>query len=140
MGDRTMLDIRPSTCWHGVSTNADRYFTLSYAHGHLFSRYSHGFLFPSYVTHVKQFVLSYIDKESRNSSRTTPVSQNSLNTPNIPTPSSWALSSVSTFGLRYQQPLQDMTFAETVEALVEGSDMSKLREGTVVAETSSSCC
>ncbi|KIJ22237.1 glycosyltransferase family 31 protein [Paxillus involutus ATCC 200175] len=100
-----------------------------YDHPRAGTVYSHGFLFPSYVTHVKQFVLSYIDKESRNSSRTTPVSQNSLNTPNIPTPSSWALSSVSTFGLRYQQPLQDMTFAETVEALVEGSDMSKLREG-----------
>lgn len=49
-----------------------------------------------------------------------------------PTPSSWAHSSVSTFGIRYQQPLQDMDFAHTVEALVEGSDMSKLKEGVLL--------
>ncbi|KAF9229255.1 hypothetical protein BS17DRAFT_689450 [Gyrodon lividus] len=100
-----------------------------YDHPRAGTVYSHGFLFPSHVTRVRQSVLSYIKQASRNSSRITTISQNILNTPNIPTPSSWAHSSVSTFGLRYQQPLQDMTFTETVEALVEGSDMSKLREG-----------
>lgn len=44
-------------------------------------------------------------------------------------PSSWAYSSVSTFGTRYKPPLPDLTMTESVEALVEGSDMSKLREG-----------
>ncbi|KAF9237335.1 glycosyltransferase family 31 protein [Melanogaster broomeanus] len=91
--------------------------------------YSHGFLFPSHVTRVKQSVLSYIENAMKNNSRTATVSQNSLVTPTIPPPPSWADSSVSTFGTQYQQPLQDMTFAETVEALVEGSDMSRLREG-----------
>lgn len=41
-------------------------------------------------------------------------------------PSSWAYSSVSTFGVRYSPPLPDLTTFERVEALVEGSPMSKL--------------
>jgi len=44
------------------------------------------------------------------------------------TPSAWAHSSVSRFGTRYVPPLQDMTTWQSVEALVEGSDMSKIRE------------
>lgn len=94
---------------------------------HRLPRYSHGFLFPSQVTRVKQSVLSYIEKELKNKS--TDV-QSSLNVLHSPTPSSWAHSSVSTFGVRYQQPVQDMTLAESVEALVEGSDMSRLHEGS----------
>lgn len=90
----------------------------------LLPRYSHGFLFPSHNTRVKQSVLSYIEKGSKNKST------DDLNTPYNPTPSSWAHSSVSTFGVRYQQPVQDMTLAKSVEALVEGSDMSRLREGS----------
>lgn len=46
-----------------------------------------------------------------------------------PTPSAWAYSSVSTFGVRYAPPLPDLTTTHSVEALVEGSDMSMLREG-----------
>ncbi|KAG8219790.1 hypothetical protein J3R82DRAFT_762 [Butyriboletus roseoflavus] len=70
---------------------------------------------------------------SRRGSRTSPLMhQSSLNTPYNPTPSSWAHSSVSTFGVRYQQPVQDMTLAESVEALVEGSEMSKLHEGVAL--------
>lgn len=42
-------------------------------------------------------------------------------------PSSWAFSSVSTFGVRYTPPLPDLTTLQAVEALVEGSEMSKLR-------------
>lgn len=40
-------------------------------------------------------------------------------------------SSVSAFGTRYQQPLQEMALAHSVEALVEGSNMSELQEGAV---------
>jgi hypothetical protein len=46
-----------------------------------------------------------------------------------PLPPSWAYSSVSAFGIRYTPPLLDLTILQGVEALVEGSDMSKLREG-----------
>jgi hypothetical protein len=38
-------------------------------------------------------------------------------------------SSVSTFGVRYDPPLPDLSPAHGVEALVEGSKMSMLREG-----------
>ncbi|KAG1749964.1 glycosyltransferase family 31 protein [Suillus paluster] len=90
--------------------------------------YSHGFLFPSEVSRVKKPVLAYLDKVSRNSS----TGAISLSNPATGTSSmllSWAHSSVSTFGTRYQQPLQEMDLAHSVEALVEGSDMSKLQEG-----------
>ena len=49
------------------------------------------------------------------------------------TPSAWAHSSVSTFGVRYDPPLPDLSPAHGAEALVEGSGMSLLREGA-------SCC
>jgi len=96
-----------------------------YDHPRAGTVYSHGFLFPSHVTRVKQSVLSYVEEGLKNKSID---AQSSLNVPSNPTPSSWSHSSVSTFGGRYQQPVQDMTLAESVEALVEGSDMSRLRE------------
>ena len=52
---------------------------------------------------------------------------------NIPTPAAWAHSSVSTFGVRYSPPVSDLTSPQSVEALVEGSDMSMIREGTCTA-------
>lgn len=47
----------------------------------------------------------------------------------IPIPSAWSKSSVSLFGSRYSPPLADLTWKQSVEALVEGSDMSRLFEG-----------
>ncbi|EGN98663.1 glycosyltransferase family 31 protein [Serpula lacrymans var. lacrymans S7.3] len=78
--------------------------------------YSHGFLFPSEVTRIRQRVLSYI----AGASSTLPL--------NVPIPTEWSLSSVSTFGVRYSPPLSDMSLLESVEALVEGSHMSRIRE------------
>ncbi len=49
------------------------------------------------------------------------------------TRSSWAHSSVSTFGVRYSPPVPDLSMKHSVEALVEGSDMSQLREGTLTS-------
>jgi hypothetical protein len=84
--------------------------------------YSHGFLFPSEVSRVKKSVLTLLDKVFRNSSTgtTTAVGTSML--------LSLSHSSVSAFGTRYQQPLQEMDLAHSVEALVEGSDMSELQE------------
>jgi hypothetical protein len=45
------------------------------------------------------------------------------------TPTQWAYSSVSTFGVRYNPPLPDLNTLQSVEALIEGSDMSRLKEG-----------
>jgi len=50
--------------------------------------------------------------------------------PHPPTPTAWAFSSVSTFGVRYQLPLQELSIPHSVEALVEGSEMSQIREGS----------
>jgi hypothetical protein len=47
------------------------------------------------------------------------------------TPAAWAYSSVSTFGTRYAPPVADLTTPQSVEALVEGSAMSQLREGAL---------
>lgn len=51
-----------------------------------------------------------------------------------PTSSAWAHSSVSTFGARYNPPLPKLSPAHSVEALVEGSAMSMLREGAFMFE------
>jgi hypothetical protein len=45
------------------------------------------------------------------------------------TPTDWAHSSVSTFGVRYAPPLPDLPTRFGIEALVEGSEMSTIREG-----------
>lgn len=49
------------------------------------------------------------------------------------TPSYWGHSSVSTFRVRYTPPLPDLSTTHSVEALVEGSDMSLLREGMFIS-------
>jgi hypothetical protein len=67
--------------------------------------------------------MSYLDKGGSQDVLSGPATSLS------PTPSRWAYSSVSTFGVRYSPPLPDLTPPQSVEALVEGSDMSKIREG-----------
>ena len=47
-------------------------------------------------------------------------------------PTQWAASTVSTFGTRYAPPLPDLTPAQSIEALVEGSEMSLLHEGSIL--------
>lgn len=55
---------------------------------------------------------------------------NELLTPYGGTPASWAQSSVSTFHVRYTPPVSDLGTLESIEALVEGSEMSSLRPDT----------
>ncbi|KAJ7125603.1 glycosyltransferase family 31 protein [Mycena crocata] len=86
--------------------------------------YTHGFLFPSEVTRVKNSLVPYPDKALQD------VLNSSLTVGGTPTPSDWAYSSVSTFGVRYVPPIPDLTIPQSVEALVEGSEMSTLREGS----------
>ncbi|EIN13776.1 hypothetical protein PUNSTDRAFT_129444 [Punctularia strigosozonata HHB-11173 SS5] len=89
--------------------------------------YSHGFLFPSEVTRVRHSIMSYLGKSA----------QDILGSPwvpaiavNAPTPPQWAHSSVSTFGVRYNEPVWNLTTAQSVEAMVEGSSMSMLQNGS----------
>lgn len=112
--------------------------------------YSHGFLFPSEVTRVRKFLFSYLDTTSKqllNRASADSEHQRHLNgadggtdgqdqvpvgtdvSVRLGTPLAWAHSSVSTFGVRYSPPIQDMPLWHSIEALVEGSDMSMLREG-----------
>ena len=115
-----------------------RLFVLSYLilAFFIFARYSHGYLFPSEVTRVKRSMLIYHEKLMRAASRAASrvvsapsESGSSEGRVNGRTPSAWAHSSVSTFGVRYDPPLPDLSPAHGVEALVEGSEMSMLREG-----------
>ncbi|KAJ7225538.1 glycosyltransferase family 31 protein [Mycena pura] len=86
--------------------------------------YTHGFLFPSEVTRVQNTLVPYPDKALQD------ALNSSLTVGGTPTPSDWAYSSVSTFGVRYVPPIPDLTIQQSVEALVEGSEMSTLREGS----------
>ncbi|KAJ7038226.1 glycosyltransferase family 31 protein [Mycena alexandri] len=86
--------------------------------------YTHGFLFPSEVTRVKNSLVPYPKQALQD------VLNSSLTVGGTPAPSDWAYSSVSTFGVRYVPPIPDLTILQSVEALVEGSEMSTLREGS----------
>lgn len=92
-------------------------------------RYSHGFLFPSEVTRVRRNIVSYPDKTPQDILSDQPATWPSPIGMNTPTPAAWAHSSVSTFGVRYLPPVPDLTTPQGVEALIEGSDMSMIREG-----------
>ncbi|TFK57099.1 hypothetical protein OE88DRAFT_1619715 [Heliocybe sulcata] len=103
-----------------------------YDHPRAGTVYSHGFLFPSETTRVKksmqglfhgdQRMIDYFNNVTDSSSTQWFVDQ--------PTPTQWAHSSVSTFNVRYTPPVPDLTILQSVEALVEGSDMSSLRGGS----------
>ncbi|PPQ80805.1 hypothetical protein CVT25_001930 [Psilocybe cyanescens] len=90
--------------------------------------YSHGYLFPSEVTRVKHAMVADQEKAAQ-----APVLGATPTVGSIGlggTPAAWGLSSVSTFGARYSPPLPDLSTTHSVEALVEGSAMSLLREGS----------
>jgi hypothetical protein len=97
-------------------------------HGHDCARYSHGFLFPSEVARVRDGVRAFFNKEPV---PTVPqvVTTQSRYDRDWAAPPEWTRSSVSTFGVRYSPPLPNLTTPESVEALVEGSEMSGLSEG-----------
>lgn len=94
-----------------------------------FVSYSHGYLFPSEAARVKKAMQTELERSMRASvSGSTP-------TPSLiasSTPTVWGHSSVSTFGVRYSPPLPDLSTSHSIEALVEGSDMSLLREGSAL--------
>ncbi|KAJ7071054.1 glycosyltransferase family 31 protein [Mycena amicta] len=86
--------------------------------------YTHGFLFPSEVTRVQKNLVPFPDKALQD------ALNSSLTVGGTPTPSDWAFSTVSTFGVRYVPPVPNLTTEQSIEALVEGSEMSTLREGS----------
>lgn len=106
-------------------------------------------MFPSEITRVRKFLFSYLDSTPKKLNRAPgdlghqhhldgadgstdgqdQVPAGTEISVRLGTPLAWAHSSVSTFGVRYSPPIQDMPLWHSVEALIEGSDMSMLREG-----------
>jgi len=100
-----------------------------YDHPRAGTVYSHGFLFPSEATRARKSIVSYLSSfpsANEESDSTPSATQASLD---LGSPVSWAYSSVSTFGARYSPPISDLAIKEGVEALVEGSEMSYVKEG-----------
>ncbi|KAF8905559.1 hypothetical protein CPB84DRAFT_1771719 [Gymnopilus junonius] len=98
-----------------------------YDHPRAGTVYAHGFLFPSEVTRVKKAMAAELESAAAQAllgAVATPTSVLGSGTP-----SAWGRSSVATFHARYTPPLPDLTTKHGAEALVEGSDMSLLREG-----------
>jgi hypothetical protein len=73
--------------------------------------------------------MAYLD----NAPQAVPTNPTSSMGGSSPTPAEWAYSSVSTFGVRYVPPLPDLSTTHSVEALVEGSDLSLIEEGMIVS-------
>lgn len=94
-----------------------------------YRRYSHGFLFPSEAARVREGVSAFFDRQPEPSNLPTASAQN-WHDRDWAAPAEWSRSSVSTFGTRYTLPLPNLTVSQSIEALVEGSDMSELYEGT----------
>ncbi|OCB90095.1 hypothetical protein A7U60_g2653 [Sanghuangporus baumii] len=91
--------------------------------------YSHGFLFPSEVTRIRRSILSYFSGPSLlDDPSPSPPAAAAPIFDDVSSPTSWAHSSVSAFGVRYDPPLSNLTTWQSIEALVEGSDMSLLSE------------
>lgn len=104
-----------------------------YDHPRAGTVYSHGFLFPSEATRVRRGILSYLTAAPdltpvQEGETTTPVAASPVGGDGA-SPTDWAYSSVASFGARYTPPLPDLTTLQGVEALIEGSEMSRLREG-----------
>lgn len=95
----------------------------------IYNRYSHGFLFPSEASRAQEGVKAFFDRQPEPSHLPTASAQNWYDK-DWGAPAEWARSSVSTFGTRYTLPLPNLTIPQSIEALVEGSDMSRLYEGT----------
>ncbi|KAI0726174.1 hypothetical protein C8Q72DRAFT_753303, partial [Fomitopsis betulina] len=104
-----------------------------YDHPRAGTVYSHGFLFPSEMKRVQAEVMKDIARAvpeevaaQRTGAITSPFG------PYAPVPSTWARSTVSKFGQRYSPPLPYLGQQTSIEALVEGSEMSQLTESSGV--------
>ncbi|KAI1797929.1 hypothetical protein LXA43DRAFT_877442 [Ganoderma leucocontextum] len=100
-----------------------------YDHPRAGTVYSHGFLFPSEVKRVQDGVMRDLQRLAQQTSGSeasaigyTPVGQH------IPTPEKWTHSTVSKWHVRYSPPVSDLSLDYSVEALVEGSDMSMVHD------------
>lgn len=126
-----MLDLRPPACWHCVGSFLLCFRVIVWTEIFLnLRRYSHGFLFPSEASRVRRSILSHLSPSASLGEPEIPSALAAGKEPSdLRSPASWAYSSVSTFRVRYSPPIQDLTTVQGIEAMVEGSAMSRLKEG-----------
>jgi len=95
--------------------------------------YSHGFLFPSEVARVRRTIKSHKELSYRDAADTASgASKNLSSNAALSVPPEWSQSTVSTFRTRYAEPIPGLSTLHSVEALVEGSQMSQLHEGSIL--------
>ena len=94
-------------------------------------RYSHGFLFPSEVKRVQEGVIRDLQRlaQQTTGSESAAAVANTLPGQHVAAPEKWTHSTVSKFHVRYSPPMADLNLDYSVEALVEGSDMSMVHDG-----------
>lgn len=93
--------------------------------------YARGFLFPSEAERVQKEIMGDIErwnKAKADALRTQSDSDSYVEVfgPGAAIPPSWVRSTVTTFHVRYTPPVPDLPLNYSVEALVEGSEMSRL--------------
>ncbi|OSX67539.1 glycosyltransferase family 31 protein [Postia placenta MAD-698-R-SB12] len=104
-----------------------------YDHPRAGTVYSHGFLYPSEARRVQRSVMDDLARvaPAEVAAQTAGAIESPFG-PNAPIPANWARSTVSKFGTRYNPPLPYLSQQASIEALVEGSEMSMLTEGSGV--------
>lgn len=94
-------------------------------------RYARGFLFPSEQERIQKEIMGDIERwdKAKSFSLTAqgdPDSYMRVFGPRAAIPPSWVRSTVTTFHVPYSPPFPDLPLNYSVEALVEGSEMSQL--------------
>jgi len=102
--------------------------------------YSRGFLFPSENRRVQAGIVSDLNRWNRALelpvTSQTPTDLEDYVPPFGPqggTPAAWVLSSVATFQVRYTPPVPGLSVDHSIEALIEGTEMSKMKKRNVTA-------
>ena len=125
---------KQTASWMRIHSRADAVRWINervwiYDHPRAGTVYSHGFLFPSEASRVRKGIKSYKELSANSAVDPKVVVGEPSQGASLPVPTEWAASSVSTFGTRYAEPVSGLSARESVEALVEGSGMSRLYDG-----------
>ncbi|EJF66745.1 hypothetical protein DICSQDRAFT_151176 [Dichomitus squalens LYAD-421 SS1] len=107
-----------------------------YDHPRAGTVYSHGFLFPSEMKRVQEGVLRDLQRLAQQTAvAESSAVANTLPGQHVAPPEKWTHSTVSKFHVRYSPPVADLNLDYSVEALVEGSDMSMVHDdGSMTAD------
>lgn len=97
--------------------------------------YSRGFLFPAEARRIQQALTADMERWNH-ALKTQLVTRAPVDLedyapafgPQGQTPPNWVLSSVATFQVRYTPPVPGLSLPHSIEALVEGAAMSKLKK------------